>query len=158
MPFSPRAWNLLAVLVAAAVLVLFFTYRTPRLAVPSATAQLGGVSLKIDYATTTASRQLGLGNRISIPGDYGMLFVFPKDGYYGFWMKDTLVPLDMFWLDAQGQVVFMEEDVATSTFPNVFYPTTPARYVLETAAGFGAAHGVATGTPLLLKNFPSVSE
>ena len=121
---SVRVRNLLAVLLAAIVLVLFFNYRTPQSAQPSATAEFGGVSLKIDYATTTAARELGLGGRTDIPGGYGMLFVFPKDGYYGFWMKDTLVPLDMFWLDAQGHVVFMQEDVATSTFPMSFIPVS----------------------------------
>lgn len=87
-----------------------------------------------------------------------MLFVFPKDGLHGFWMKDTLVPLDIFWLDSKGQVVYIARDVATSTYPNVLYPATPARYVLETAAGFARARGIATGTLLQLKNFPNVSE
>ena len=82
----------------------------------------------------------------------------PQDGLYGFWMKDTLVPLDIFWLDAKGQVVSIARDVATSSYPNVFYPSAPARYVLETAAGFARDHTIATGTPLLLKNIPSVSE
>ena len=87
-----------------------------------------------------------------------MLFVFAKPDYYGFWMKDTLIPLDMFWLDDKGQVVSMALDVATSSYPAVFYPTEPALYVLETNAGFARAHGIATGTPLLLRNFPHVSE
>ena len=87
-----------------------------------------------------------------------MLFVFPKDDYYGFWMKDTLVPLDMFWLDDKGQVVSIAQDVATTTFPHVFYPSSPARYVLETLAGFARQHAIATGTPLLLQNIPSVSK
>lgn len=87
-----------------------------------------------------------------------MLFVFPEDGYYGFWMKDTLVPLDIFWLDSKGQVVSMMIEVATSSYPDVFYPAAPARYVLETAAGFARVHTIATGTPLLLKKFPSVSK
>ena len=73
-------------------------------------------------------------------------------------MKDTLIPLDIFWLDNKGQVVSIARNVATSTYPNVFYPSAPARYVLETSAGFANVHGIATGTPLQLKNFPSVSE
>jgi uncharacterized membrane protein (UPF0127 family) len=134
-------------------------YKTqPQVTASSSIAEFGGVSLNIDFATTTAGREKGLGDRESIPNDYGMLFVFPKDDYYGFWMKDTLVSLDMFWLDDKGQVVYVAQDVATSTYPNVFYPPTPARYVLETAAGFATAHGIATGTPLMLQNFPSVSE
>jgi uncharacterized membrane protein (UPF0127 family) len=73
-------------------------------------------------------------------------------------MKDTLVLLDIFWLDSKGQVVSIAQDVATSSYPNVFYPSAQARYVLETAAGFARAHTVATGTPLRLKNFPTVSK
>ena len=120
--------------------------------------EFGGVSLRLDFADTDATRERGLGGRADIPSDYGMLFVFPRDDRYGFWMKDTLVPLDMFWLDAQGQVVSIAQNVATSSFPHVFYPSVPARYVLETAAGFAQEHSIATGTPLHLKNLPSVTE
>ena len=123
-----------------------------------ARAPFGGVSLNIEFATTTAARELGLGGRTSIPGDYGMLFVFPDDGYHGFWMKDMVLPIDIFWLDAQGQVVSIAPNVAPSTYPNVFYPAVPARYVLETAAGFSAVHHIVNGTPLELKNFPIVSQ
>lgn len=127
-------------------------------ALPPAMVEFAGVSLRIEYATTSASRERGLSGRTSVPENYGMLFVFPKDGLHGFWMKDTLIPLDMFWLDAQGHVVSIAPDVATSSFPHVFYPTAAARYVLETAAGFARAHLVATGTPLRLKSFEHVSE
>lgn len=151
------------ILLVGAFLFIFSFYKTqPTLTEQDVSiapqAEFGGVSLRLDYATTTASRELGLGGRTSIPDDYGMLFVFAKDSTYGFWMKDTLVPLDMFWLDSQGHVVFIAESVATSSYPNVFYPSVSARYVLETASGFARAHSIATGTPLLLKNFPSVSE
>lgn len=118
----------------------------------------GDATLQIEYALTDEARQRGLGGRESIPENYGMLFVFPRSDRYGFWMKDTLVPLDMFWLDEGGKVVFMAQNVPPSSFPQVFYPMTPALYVLETAAGFGAAHAVATGTPLRLKKLPIVSE
>jgi len=137
--------------IAAAILLSFRTE-------PSQTAKFGGVSLRIDYATSTAVQERGLGGRTNIPDDYGMLFVFPKDGQYGFWMKDMLAPIDIFWLDAKGHVICIAQDVATSTYPNVFYPTKPSRYVLETIAGFARVHDIATGTPLLLKNFPIVSE
>lgn len=139
--------------------MLFMVSRTPEpLIDESQTVVFGGVSLKLEYATTTATRERGLGGRTSLPEDAAMLFVFPKDDRYGFWMKDTLIPLDIFWLDAQGHVVFMAQNIATSSYPNVFYPTKPARYVLETNAGFGSTHAIATGTPLELKNLPSVSK
>ncbi len=148
-------------LVGVVLLVAFVHfYRTPAPVVQAGwvTGEFGGVSLSLQLATTTAERELGLGGRTSLAHDYGMLFVFPKDDLYGFWMKDTLVPLDMFWLDDKGQVVSMAEGVATSSYPNVFYPSVPARYVLETAAGFGREHGIATGTPLRLQNWAEISQ
>jgi len=146
---------------ASALLLLgaLFAYRTAPPAPPAAgIAEFGGVSLNLDYATSTADRERGLGGRTSVPDGYGMLFVFSQDDRYGFWMKDMLVPLDMFWLDSKGHVVSIQENVATSSYPYVFYPTADARYVLETAAGFAHAHNITEGMPLLLKNFPIVSE
>ena len=142
--------GLLAVALLAGT--VFLIYKT------SPTAEFDGVSLRIDYATTEAEREKGLGGRTTIANNYGMLFIFPKAEQYGFWMKDMVVPIDIFWLDDKGQVISIAQDVATSSYPNVFYPPTPALYVLETAAGFAQAHHIATGTPLMLKNFPIVSE
>lgn len=142
-------------ILAAILIGLFaYTYRTPAHnggtgLVP---ATFGDVSLSLELATTTAKQERGLGGRTSLPASYGMLFVFVKDDRWGFWMKDTLIPLDMFWLDDKRQVVWMEQSVATSTYPNVFYPPVPAHYVLETAAGFASLHSIATGTALILQN------
>lgn len=142
-------------LLAGGVALLVF-YRTPQ--TEGNTTSFGGVSLILDYATTTAARERGLGGRRELPDNYGMLFAFNHADTYGFWMKDMLVPIDIFWLDDKGRVVSMMTYVEPDTYPTVFYPTDPARYVLETAAGFGEAHGIATGTPLVLKKLPNVSE
>ena len=147
----------LLVAIVAIVAVLFFAGGDAS-SLPTPTGEFGGMSLRIEYATTTEARELGLGGRASIASDEAMLFVFPEDEYYGFWMNDMLISIDIFWLDSKGQVVSIEEDVSPSTYPDVFYPTAPARYVLETAAGFARAHGIVLGTPLLLKSFPTVSK
>ncbi len=136
-----------------AVLIVYETLPTP-----APTASFGGMSLRLDYATTSTSRERGLGGRANVAEDYGMLFVFPAAGKYGFWMKDMLVPIDIFWLDDKGQVIAIEQEVATSTYPDVFYPPVPIKYVLETAAGFAHTHHVSIGTPLVLQKFPTVSE
>ncbi len=137
------------------VVAFVYLYKTEPL---PAVAEFGGVSLRIEYATTPEDREMGLGGRSEIPKDYGMLFVFPIDDMHGFWMKDMLVPIDIFWLDDKGQVVFIMADVSPSSYPNVFYPTTPARYVLETVAGFASEHDINVGAQLELKKFPTVSE
>jgi len=146
----------LLALVLGSLTVLYKT--TPPGETWESVADFGGVSLKLEYATTSLARERGLGGRVNVPEDTAMLFVFPQDDRYGFWMKDMRVPIDIFWINSQGQVVYLEQDVATSTYPNGFYPTISARYVLETAAGFARAHGIHTGTPLELKKFPTVTE
>ena len=150
---------LAVVAVLAAVFSYRTSYKTPALpASPAQTAEFGGMSLRLEYATTEAERERGLSGRENIPDDYGMLFLFPKDDYYGFWMKDMLAPIDIFWLNSDRHVVSITKDIATSTYPNVFYPPVPVRYVLETAAGLARLNGIATGTPLRLKNFPSITK
>lgn len=149
---------LAGIAVAALVIGLLFYETGESPATTASVGEFGGVSLNIELAADSRARELGLGGRPNVPEGYGMLFVFADDDFYGFWMKDTLVPLDIFWLDAQGHVVSIAADVATSTYPNVFYPAKPARYVLETAAGFAHTHQITEGTPLLLKNFPTVSK
>lgn len=124
----------------------------------SVKGNFAGVSLTIELATTTVARERGLGGRATLAEDRAMLFVFSEDDRYGFWMKDTLIPLDIFWLDADMHVVFIEKNVTPDTYPKVFYPSVPARYVLETTAGFANAHTVALGSKLVLQNSPLVSK
>ncbi len=145
--------TLIAIGAGCLIAIFIYAYRTPAIPVPAgwAVGEFGGVSLRLELATTTAAQELGLGGRTSLPADYGMLFVFPHDDRYGFWMKDTLIPLDIFWLDDKGQVIWMENNLATTTYPDVFYPPTPAHYVLETSAGFAVMHGIATSTQLYLQ-------
>lgn len=167
MPVGKRGrlfWLCLSVFVLAAILVGVFSVTMVHksganpLGVSSASATVHGVSLTLELATTSQKRAQGLSGRTSVPEKYGMLFVFPNPGIYGFWMKDMLVPLDLFWLNDKGQVVSFQNSVATDTYPNVFEPTEPALYVLETRAGFAKEYRVATGTTVDLKNIPNVSE
>jgi len=74
-----------------------------------------------------------------------MLFVFPEDGKYAFWMKDMRFSIDILWLSADGRVVYMALNVSPDTYPQVFRPDVPARYVLELPAGYAKAHAVRIG-------------
>ncbi len=145
-------------IVLLAAIVVWTVYRTPNRIDNLSTGTFGGVSLRIELATTTAVRERGLSGRTTVPDDYGMLFVFSTSQRHGFWMKDMHVPIDIFWLDESMRVVSFMSNVATSTYPSVFYPASPARYVLETASGFADTKRIATGTPLLLQKLPTVSE
>ena len=110
--------------------------------------ELKGITFEV--VTTKATQQQGLSGRASVPDNYAMVFVFPKDGNYGFWMKDMLVPLDMIWVTDAGTIAGIDSDVLPSTYPGVLYPPVPIRYVLETRAGFAQAKGWHVGTQLQL--------
>ena len=74
-----------------------------------------------------------------------MLFIFPENGVYGFWMKNMRFPLDILWLSDTGAVVYMVESVSPETYPENFTPDKPARYVLELPSGWAKVHGVQLG-------------
>ena len=99
----------------------------------------------VSVADTVQARQQGLSGRSGLALDEGMLFVFPQDGKYGFWMKDMRFSIDILWLNASGTVVYMAQNVSPDSFPKSFESDVPARYVLELPAGYAEAHSVAIG-------------
>lgn len=104
----------------------------------------GGQAVTAELAVTDEARAKGLMFREKLLADQGMLFVFEADGYHSFWMKNTLIPLDLLWLDAARRVVHIEADVppcCEDPCPT-YGPKIPARYVLELKAGSAAALGV----------------
>lgn len=103
-----------------------------------------------EIASSEAARTRGLSGRTNIRSDYGMLFVFPNKDRHGFWMKDMLEPIDIIWISDARTVVGVEANVSPQTYPNVFYPPEPVRYVLETRAGEAARLGLLPGTRLNL--------
>lgn len=108
------------------------------------------MSFTYEVVQTPALREQGLSGRTSVPGDYGMLFVFDTADRYGIWMKDMLIPIDIVWLSDTGVIVGIVPSVATSTYPMPFYPPTPVRFILETRAGEVARKGWVPGTDLTL--------
>ena len=114
------------------------------------TITIGGVSVAVDVADTEVLREQGLSGRSDLPSGKGMLFVFESDGLWGIWMKDMQFPIDIVWAGADGKVITVADNVAPETYPKVFSPSAPARYVLELPAGFAAAHGIVEGSQIVL--------
>lgn len=115
------------------------------------TLQIGGTTINIDIADTPAEREQGLSGRVSLPDDYGLLFVFDTPGDYGFWMKDMNFAIDIVWINAEKKIVGVENSVSPATYPNVFYPKEPVLYVLEVPAGFAKGHHIDIGSEVLLE-------
>lgn len=112
---------------------------------------IGSVTVVAEVADTPAARERGLGGRTHLEEGTGMWFVFDTDGLWPFWMKDTLIPLDIIWVDAAGTIVHIASNVQPSSYPQSFAPATPARYVLEVPAGYTAARGITKGDLVIQK-------
>jgi uncharacterized membrane protein (UPF0127 family) len=85
--------------------------------------------------------------RERISGEEGMLFLFPRDGFHSFWMKNCRVSLDLVWLSLDRKVVHIERDLPPchrDPCPS-YLPMQKARYVLEVAAGTAARTGLKVG-------------
>ena len=114
---------------------------------------LHGQSFSVELATNEAAREHGLMMRTSLAPDHGMLFVFPDTAPRGFWMKNTLIPLDILYFDAQHKLVSAQQDVPPcKADPCPTYPSVgPARYVLELSAGTVKRIGVRDGDTLTIE-------
>jgi uncharacterized membrane protein (UPF0127 family) len=101
---------------------------------------LHGHRFSVEIADTVAAREHGLMDRTSMPADHGMLFLFPDAEPRTFWMKDTLIPLDILFFDNAHRLVTIRADVPPcKADPCPTYASgKPARYVLELNAGTAA--------------------
>lgn len=114
----------------------------------------GDVSVLVEVADTPAERATGLMYRQSLDADRGMIFVFPSEAVQTFWMQNTYIPLDMIFINRGLEVVGVVADAE----PLTTTPRTvgvPSMYVVEVNGGFAAAHGIATGTTVTLKDIPT---
>lgn len=74
-----------------------------------------------------------------------MIFVFDRSGFYPFWMKGMLFPLDFVWIGRDKKVAGVTANVAPETYPQAFLPPLPVKYVLEVNAGWVKEHGIKVG-------------
>lgn len=109
------------------------------------TVILDGQTIHVSVADTDAERAQGLSGSSGLAPDEGMLFVFPVDGKYAFWMKDMLFSIDMVWLSSDGNVRYIVRNASPDTYPQTFVSTSLARYVLELPAGFAKQYNVQVG-------------
>ncbi len=112
--------------------------------------ELHGQRFSAEFATDDASREHGLMMRTTLAPDHGMLFAFPYQAPQGFWMKNTLIPLDILYFDTDRRLVSMQLNVPPcKADPCPIYPSNaPARYVLELSAGTAHRIGVQVGDEL----------
>jgi uncharacterized membrane protein (UPF0127 family) len=99
-----------------------------------------------EVAATDQDRILGLMQRTSMPPNQGMLFVFAFEAPHCMWMRNTLLPLSVAFLDETGKIINVAE-MKPQTETN-HCATRPARYALEMNSGWFAKRGLGAGTRL----------
>jgi uncharacterized protein len=104
----------------------------------------GRADVALEVAATPETRSRGLMYRRELADGHGMLFVFDVDANHEFWMKNTLIPLDMIFITVDGQVAGVHKNATPMSTAGISVGT-PSRYVLEVPGGWAERHGVATG-------------
>lgn len=102
------------------------------------------VTIDIEIADSDSARQRGLMQRASLPQNSGMLFIFDRDEVQSFWMSNTPLALDLFFVDRDSQIVDIEKYTRPFSASSIT-SQAPARYVIEVPAGFADTYGLAEG-------------
>jgi uncharacterized membrane protein (UPF0127 family) len=123
---------------------------------PTVPMKIGSKTFTLEIANDTLEREKGLMRRDSMPADHGMIFVFAGEERLGFYMKNTRIPLDIIFLNANGVVVSIKQmrpyDVSTT------YTDAPAKWAIELNQGQAAASGVKVGDQLTIPETARVAE
>ncbi len=107
------------------------------------------VNFTAELASTPKELATGLMNRDSLDADKGMLFDFGSERPVKMWMKNTLIPLDMLFIDKKGKIVYIAENTEPLSL-DFIEAGVPVRYVLEIGGGESKANGITAGDKLRL--------
>ena len=113
---------------------------------PMVTLQAGIHLVKAEVADDERKRAIGLMFRESLAPNHGMLFVFREKAGHCFWMRNTLIPLSIAFLDDDGTIVNIEDMAPRSEDSHC--PKRPVRFALEMEQGWFGKRGLAAGAKL----------
>lgn len=106
---------------------------------------------QVEIADDSDEQILGLMNRESLAEHAGMLFVFNQPGPHLFWMKNTLIPLDMIWINENNRIVYIQHEAEPCISPNCpqYGPALDVQYVLEINGGLARKLGIELGDQIV---------
>lgn len=135
--------HLAVVLFGLSIMIMSACGAQPQFAHPQGTLNGCGSTLRLDIVATESARQRGLMGVTSLPDNYGMLFVFDENVQPAFWMKDTLIPLEVVFMSKQGQIHAITAMQPLSE--EIHTAPEPLPYALELPQGWMASQGVVVG-------------
>ncbi len=113
--------------------------------------------VSLEVAADEPARDRGLSRRTEVPAGTGMVFLFPADTTAPFWMKDTLVPLQIAFVAADGRVVSLFEMTPCRADPcSIYTPASAYRYAVELSSGAFTAAGIKAGDRVVPRDPPSL--
>ncbi len=120
---------------------------------PLGEVELGGQRFQVEIVEDDAAREQGLMHRETMAADHGMLFIWPEEAPRAFWMKNTLLALDILYFDSRMRLVDLHTDVQPCRSERCpTYPSArPARYVVELNAGTAEELGMKLGDRLTIR-------
>lgn len=99
--------------------------------------EINNVEINLEIVGTSEEMKKGLSGRIELAENQGMLFIFGPPGFYSFWMKGMLFPIDIIWINENKEVVYIKENLQPCVEEDcqLFTPDKKTKYVLEVKAG-----------------------
>jgi uncharacterized protein len=122
---------------------------TPNAFLTTRTIDVNGTALEAEVAATDQESERGLMYRMNMPENHGMLFNLHVTKDHEFWMHNTCIPLDMMYIDENGRIVGVLENVPVLN-DDPRSVGCPSRWVLEVNAGWSRRHGVKAGDKIRL--------
>lgn len=102
--------------------------------------------IKVEVADTPEERSHGLMFRESLCDNCGMLFVFENEDYHNFWMKNTIIPLDMIFISEDNKIIDIIQAEPCKEDPcQVYKPKEKAKYILEVNKEYSSSNNLRTG-------------
>lgn len=109
-------------------------------------------AIDVELAQDESKRQLGLMYRDKLAENQGMLFIFEGDETRAFWMKNTVLPLDMIFVNSKDEIVTIHKN--TTPYSEQSYASSkPAQFVIEVNAGYTDRHKISVGDRIVWNRF-----
>ncbi|MEM3369640.1 MAG: DUF192 domain-containing protein [Candidatus Micrarchaeia archaeon] len=150
--------KLILIFVILAFILFFLLYesyiKTKEKTIEFAEVIVNDIKIKVEIADTPEERTIGLMNRTYLGKDEGMLFIFENEDYHSFWMKDTLIPLEILFIDKELniiQIVEMEPCTIKNQTCKIYSPNKPILYALELNANFSKINGIKIGDKIKIE-------
>ncbi len=111
----------------------------------------GRTAITVEIADSPAEWQEGLMHRSVLPEGKGMLFIFPDEGQRSFWMKNTLIPLDMIFVSANYTIIDINKNAQPCSVCDSYRSSGRAKYVIEVNANFTSEHNISIGDTIKIE-------